>query len=152
MWAVVIRKAAEEDTGRLVEVRRQFQQLLKGSRGDEGFARALEGYFKKHVPAGTCVVWLAEDGGEVAACAVLTLAEDLPGLKNPSGRVGYLHNVYTHPQYRRQGLAEKLVGNCLQSAKEWGAGRVCLGATEQGRPLYEKLGFQPESGDMQLDF
>ncbi|MCI9190609.1 MAG: GNAT family N-acetyltransferase [Lachnospiraceae bacterium] len=30
---------------------------------------------------------------------------------------------YTLPQYRRKGLAEQLVRNCLQSAREWGAGR-----------------------------
>ena len=46
----------------------------------------------------------------------------------------------------------KIVVNCLQSAKEWGVGRVCLGATEQGRSLYEKLGFKALNDEMQLDF
>lgn len=46
----------------------------------------------------------------------------------------------------------QIVVNCLQSAKEWGADRVCLGATEQGRSLYEKLGFKALNDEMQLDF
>ena len=58
---------------------------------------------------------------------------------------------YTLPQYRRKGLAEQLVRNCLQSAREWGAGRVCLGATEEGMPLYEKLSFWLMKDEMQIN-
>ncbi len=149
---MVIRKATVEDVEQLVEVRRQFQETVKGTRGSEFFAQAVEGYLRKHVLLGTCVVWLAEDNGEIVSCAMLALVEELPVLGNLSGRVGFLHNVYTNPRYRRQGLAQQIVVNCLQSAKEWGAGRVCLGATEQGRPLYEKLGFKSLNDEMQLDF
>lgn len=150
--SMVIRKATVEDVEQLVEVRRQFQETVKGTRGSEFFAQAVEGYLRKHVPLGTCVVWLAEDNGEIVSCAMLALVEELPVLGNLSGRVGFLHNVYTNPRYRRQGLAQQIVVNCLQSAKEWGVGRVCLGATEQGRSLYEKLGFKALNDEMQLDF
>ena len=149
---MVIQKADVEDVDRLIEVRRQFQETVKGTRGSELFAKAVEGYLRKHLSVGTCVVWLAEDEGKIVSCAMLSLVEELPVLENPSGRVGFLHNVYTHPHYRRQGLAQQMVVKCLQSAKEWGAGRVCLGATKQGRRLYEKLGFNFRKDEMQLDF
>ena len=148
---MIIRRAVLEDADRLVEMRRTFQQEAKGNPGSEAFARSVKAYLEKHIPAGTCIVWLAEEGEEVACCAILSCVEELPTQANPGGRKGYLHNVFTLPAYRRQGLAEKVVKGCLQSAKEWGAGLVHWGATAAGRPLYEKLGFQLLDGEMELD-
>ena len=148
---MVIRKAAMEDVDRLVEVRQDFQQMMKGTRGGPEFARAVRNYLKAGMADGSVVVWLAQEEGRIVSCAVLCCVEEMPVLANLSGRIGYIHNVFTLPEYRRQGLAEQLVRNCLQSAKEWGAGRVRLGATEQGRRLYEKLGFWQMQDEMQIN-
>ncbi len=92
MGNVVICKADVEDVERLIEIRRQFQETVKGTRGREFFARAVEGYLRKHLSMGTCVVWLGEDEGEIVSCAMLLLVEELPVLENSSGRVGFLQN------------------------------------------------------------
>ena len=46
---MVIHKADVEDVDRLIEVRRQFQETVKGTRGSELFAKAVEGYLRKHL-------------------------------------------------------------------------------------------------------
>lgn len=97
------------------------------------------------------MVWLAEEEGSIVSCAFLTCYEDLPSAANPLGRKGYLHNVYTVPAFRGRGLATQVVRRCVQSAKEWGAGSVALGATQEGVALYQKLGFAFSEGEMELD-
>jgi len=61
------------------------------------------------------------------------------------GRLAHIVNIYTDPNYRRRGLARRL----MQIILEWCAAnrmdQVTLGASDQGRPLYESLGFKPTS-------
>ena len=61
-----------------------------------------------------------------------------------------LFNVNTRPAFRRKGLAEAVVRQLLQEAKAAGAGIITLDYTKQGKPLYEKLGFEHAEHDMQL--
>ena len=136
---MVIRRAEVKDVDKLVEIRQDFQQLMKGTRGGPDFVRAVKDYLTEGIADGTAVVWLAQEKERIVSCAMLCCVKEMPVQANPSGRIGYIHNVFTLSEHRGQGLAEQLVRNCLHSAKEWGAGRVRLGASEQGRPLYEKL-------------
>jgi GNAT superfamily N-acetyltransferase len=50
-------------------------------------------------------------------------------------------NVYVQPDYRRQGLARRLMVEILGWSREQGIERVSLHASTMGRPLYESLAF-----------
>ena len=50
-------------------------------------------------------------------------------------------NVYTRDEYRRQGVARKLVTMLINEAKERGVTEISLDATDMGKPLYITLGF-----------
>ena len=50
------------------------------------------------------------------------------------------------PELREQGLAGKLLGHALADAGERGATGSTLIATQLGRPVYERAGFE-EPGD-----
>jgi hypothetical protein len=52
--------------------------------------------------------------------------------------------VLTSPEYRRRGLAKRLLTTVLGQADRMGIETVKLDATEQGRPLYEQFGFRRE--------
>lgn len=70
---------------------------------------------------------------------------------NGSGRYGVVYNVVTKDGFRGRGLATALVKHLLAGAEEMGLERVMLNATEAGRPIYEKLGFQERvSCDMNM--
>jgi GNAT superfamily N-acetyltransferase len=74
------------------------------------------------------------DGRLVATNTLLCYGQDL----------AWLGMVLTHPQYRRRGYAQKLLGAALDLAEGRGIRSVKLDATELGRCLYLKFGFEDE--------
>ncbi|TGE39393.1 GNAT family N-acetyltransferase [Desulfosporosinus fructosivorans] len=73
---------------------------------------------------------------------------------NPSfitGKTGTLLNVFTYPKYRRMGSATKAICKIIDEAKRLGVSSIDLSATQDGKPLYEKLGFiEPKCTQMRL--
>lgn len=64
-------------------------------------------------------------------------------------RVGiwaHIMNVYTVPAYRRQGLARKLLLHILSWCDSKSIDQITLTASNEGRPLYDSLGFKQTAG------
>lgn len=73
-----------------------------------------------------------EIAGEVAATTtLLAYGTDL----------AWVGMVLTRPEHRRKGLARRLMEDAIAHAERDGIGTLKLDATEEGRPLYESLGF-----------
>lgn len=73
------------------------------------------------------------------------LAWQLPSLDYP-----YLSNLAVHPDYRRQGVAQELLGNCEKTAREWGFSEIYLHVLENNhaaRQLYYQAGYRLEQVD-----
>ena len=60
-------------------------------------------------------------------------------------------NVYTEPEFRKQGIARQIMSTILTWTREHGLRSVNLHASAEGRPLYEKLGFEA-TNEMRLRF
>ena len=60
-------------------------------------------------------------------------------------------NMYVERKYRRKGIARALMEAMLAWCRENGFTSVGLHASEEGRPLYEQLGFKP-TNEMSLSF
>jgi ribosomal protein S18 acetylase RimI-like enzyme len=59
-------------------------------------------------------------------------------------RLAWIGMVLTRPEYRRKGFAQRLMQEALNRASELKIDSIMLDATQQGQPLYEKLGFKTE--------
>ena len=59
-------------------------------------------------------------------------------------------NMYTHPDYRRQGIAYHTLDLLVKEAVGAGITHISLEATRMGRPLYEKYGFVGMKDEMEL--
>ena len=81
--------------------------------------------------------------GSVAAGAGLWLMNWPPGLYTSEPWRGNILNVYTEREHRRRGLARRLVTEVTRWCSVRGIHIVILHASDEGRPLYEALGFQP---------
>ena len=94
--------------------------------------------------------WLAERDGAVVAGGGLIVSTWLPNAADPQDRRATILNVYTEPAHRRQGLARALMEAMLGWCRDEGFRAVTLDASEDGRALYESLGFRP-TPQMRLD-
>ena len=59
------------------------------------------------------------------------------------GRQAIIQNVYTEPEWRRRGLAALLISTIIDWTREQGIQSVVLHASDDGRAVYERLGFIP---------
>lgn len=92
---------------------------------------------KKFLANDQNLLLLAYDGEKIAGVA---LCYSLP---HPSGEdTLYVHELDTHPNYRRQGIATQLLQETFKIAKEEGWDEVWLGADQDSLPanaLYKSL-------------
>ena len=65
------------------------------------------------------------------------------------GRQGTIVNVFTEPQWRRRGIAGLLIKEIITWSKNEQIDRLVLHASNEGRSIYERLGFT-ESNEMRL--
>jgi GNAT superfamily N-acetyltransferase len=92
--------------------------------------------------------WLAVDArGSVIAGAGVHIKPQLPRMLHDHSRietasVPLVVNVYTEPAHRRQGISRALMRAVTEWARDQHYDRVVLHASNDGRPLYESLGFQ----------
>ncbi len=61
------------------------------------------------------------------------------------GPVAWIGTVWVHPDARRQGLGVALTEVAMTAADEAGCVTQVLVATDAGRPLYERLGFEVQT-------
>ena len=57
------------------------------------------------------------------------------------GRQGTIINVFTELQWRRHGIAGLLIKEIVAWSRSERLDRLILHASDQGRPIYERLGF-----------
>lgn len=110
-------------------------------------------YLNVAVPAGEYIAWLAaarEAPEAIVAGAGVQRRRILPHpLRAPTGTVvatgqeGIVLNVFTERAWRRKGLARLLMGHVLAWAATVGLDTLVLHASDEGRSLYEELGFVP---------
>jgi len=135
------------------EMFRDMGQLTEHN--ERELTRASESFFREVVGTGEYIAWLAVTTAapeRVVAGAGLWLRPMLPR-PTPTGiirgREALIANVYTEPDWRRRGVARLLMRHVLEYTREHNVPRVLLHASDDGRPLYETLGFEP-TNEMKL--
>jgi GNAT superfamily N-acetyltransferase len=91
--------------------------------------------------SGAYLGWLAQAGDEIAAGSGLLICDFPPNARDQTGTRGLIINVYTEPPHRRRGLARQLTQAAIDWCRDQGINTVTLHASDQGRAIYESLGF-----------
>jgi GNAT superfamily N-acetyltransferase len=142
--SLAIRRATPDDVSIIAAHRaRMFQD--SGRLDDEravAMIGLLEPIMRPMLASGEYNGWLvvAEDGAIVGGAGV-QIRTLLPRPETEVAREALVVNVFVAPDYRRQGLARRLMGAILAWSREQGVERVSLHASTMGQPLYETLGF-----------
>ena len=98
----------------------------------------------------THVAYLVFDDNEWVGAGGISFFKVMPTFHNPTGQKAYIMNMYTKPEYRRNGIAYKTLNLLIAEAKRKGITSISLEATDMGRPLYEKYGFVKMNDEMEL--
>ena len=146
MWT--IRQATTADIDTLVELRLRFLEDI-GYAG-KGVDNAVRDYMLEAIPSCQFAAWVAEFESEIIATSGLVFNQKVPHGRNPSGREGFVLNMYTLPEWRGRGIATALMKTIVQHVRQQGVTCIRLHASDDGVGIYRKLGFRPDNSEMVL--
>jgi ribosomal protein S18 acetylase RimI-like enzyme len=148
------RKAMVEDAA-LITRHRKAMFADAGNAPDavlEEMGRNFEPWVKRMLTDDKYVGWIISEGEIAVASAGLLLLDWAPHYLDPMGaQRGYVLNVFVEPEYRRRGLAQALMSECMDEARRRGIRVVALHASRKGQPVYEKLGFTTSNEMLYVD-
>lgn len=143
--ALRLRRADRSDLATLVAHRRAMWRDIGGNSDTalNAEARAYRRWLQRMVGERRLIGWVAEtEAGTPVASGCLWFAESQPRPREPQLFRPYLLSMYTEPEFRGRGVASSIVRAAVDLARQRGFGRITLHASEQGRPVYAKLGFE----------
>ena len=113
--------------------------------------RVSRDYFQDAIPEGSYYGILAEVAGAGVVGGGGVVVVPWPGSGNRSRPLRpWILNVYVQPKFRRQGIARAVMNALIGWCRSQEFDCVCLHASNDGRPVYEQLGFQP-TNEMRLN-
>ncbi len=117
----------------------------------DSLKRANLDYYKSFLENGSHIACFAYFDNEIVGCGGMCLYNEMPSPDNQSGKCAYLMNIYTCPQFRKNGIAEKIVNWLIDKAEDKGITKIYLETSEAGRKMYYSVGFREMKDQMQLD-
>lgn len=148
-----IRKATLEDMDLLLQWRMEVLHEVFSLKKDHSLDVLKEinrCYYENELLSGGHIACFACISNETVGCGGICLYHEMPSPDNPSGKCAYLMNIYTHPQFRKQGVGKAIVKWLTEQARQQGISKIYLETSEAGRCLYQKMGFTPMQDMMKL--
>ncbi|MGH9521662.1 MAG: GNAT family N-acetyltransferase [Terriglobales bacterium] len=152
MSEISIRPGTLEDVETVV---RHRIEMFRAMGINEEHLAAMEqparAYFSEAMAKGRYLAFLADDNGKVVAGGGIVLLHWPATASEARDSRPMILNMFTESEYRRRGLARRIMQAMLDWCRQEGYKSVSLHASEYGRPLYESMGFQP-TNEMRLNF
>jgi len=148
---VIVRPAAADDIPEILEQRKRMYQDM-GHTEPEPLAIMVSTsriFLEQAIPSGTFRGWLASVEDRIVAGGAVLLVPWPSHTYDGECRRATILNVYTYPEFRRQGIARYLMKTMIDWCRNQGLAMVYLHASHDGRALYESLGFEP-TAEMRL--
>ena len=136
--------ANQNDIPELVRLRILYMIDDFGSITDEeraGMEKQLPGYFERELGK-KLIAFVARAEGRLVAAAYLLIIEKPANPFFLNGLDSEVLSVYTEEGYRGKGICTNLMRNMIDYAAEHKISRIDLMATDEGYPIYKKLGFE----------
>jgi GNAT superfamily N-acetyltransferase len=137
-----VRRATLADVDQLVDLRVAFVRELAHVDEEHALRDMVDRYLQRAIPCGDYLAWVVEDAGAIVATGGMVVYERMMG-RGGVGLEGYVLSVFTVPVARRKGHGAKVM-TALQDHARANDIRLTLIATDDGRPLYEGLGWNHE--------
>lgn len=130
------------DISELMKWRKEVIEHVFGKTPSQSLLNANREYYEKHVADESHIAFVAVYDGKEVGSGSICLSEELPSPDNPSGKCAYLMNIYVRDKFRMHGIGHSIVRKLLEEAKRHNCGKIYLETTDDGRGVYESLGFR----------
>ena len=147
---VEIRIASKEDIDILMSSRLEMLKVVNDLPDDYVYSDEIVNESRDYFLNGNHITVIATDKDEVIGCASMSYIWIMPTFSHPTGKRAHLMNVYTRTEYRRQGIARRMVELLIEETWKKGVTEISLDTTVLGKPLYESLGFSDSTECMVL--
>lgn len=118
-----------------------FQENGRNNREIDEMNHYYPTWLKQAIARNVYTGWFALFGEQIVAGLGLMFIEWPPHPNDPQSARAYILDVYTDINHRKRGLAKNLLNLAFDEAKNRDIKVIVLHTTEQGRSLYEQLGF-----------
>ena len=150
---IVIRKATLDEIELLMEWRMEvlhevFSIPLSKNTGD--LEQENRVYYQKALAQNEHIACFAYTEDKIVGCGGICFYREMPSPDNPTGKCAYLMNIYTKPQFRKQGVGDAMINSLVEQAIKRGISKIYLETSESGKRLYTKFGFVPMQDMMKL--
>ncbi len=154
-----IHLASENDIPTMVSHhRKMFEELWLLRRlelHDEKLKEMDVAYTKKlneELTTGVCCAWIIKENEKAIASGAISIVSMVPLPHDSTYKIAYLHSVYTEKGHRNTGLAGMIAKAAIEYCKTKKINRMSLHASEGGRSIYEKFGFEDSTNAMSFSF
>ncbi len=113
------------------------------------FKEATTDYYMSHINK-DLLSWVAMADKKAAAIGSICIFDRVPYPENIPGREGYVLNIYTSEEFRRQGAAALILDEMIKYSMENGIKKLWLSSSDQGEKLYLRKGFKFQGNSMEL--
>ena len=146
--SITYKRLTESELEEFISMR--ITQLREEGAGEDiDLVPALRDYYRRHMPDGTFISWLALDGEKIVGTSGISIVEKPPYFGCPTGKIALLSSMFTDKAYRRRGIAKELLSRVVSDARERGCGVVQITASDMGVLLYTDFGFEKNGNFMQ---
>jgi ribosomal protein S18 acetylase RimI-like enzyme len=139
-------RLATPDDARVIAEMRRRMFVAMGKPDDERMRQMVDAFalwVADAIRRGVYIGWVVEtDNPEPIANAGLFLMEWPPHVRDVGVVRGYILNVWTDPEHRRKGIARDLMATIMAEARRRNIRVLTLHASDEGKQVYEKLGFR----------
>lgn len=105
-------------------------------------------YYQEQLNTGGHIACFAYNGEKIVGCGGVCIYSEMPSPDNPSGKCAYLMNIYTAPEWRKNGVGKRIVEWLVDKARNLKITKIYLETSDAGRELYKSLGFGDMNGFM----
>jgi GNAT superfamily N-acetyltransferase len=141
-----VRAATPADVDALVHHRIGMFSDMGVAIDEAALTRAFRPWVEDALRTGTYRAWVVEDResgqASIIAGGGITVLPWPPGPRYLSDRLAFVYNLYTEPPHRRRGVARLIMNAIHEWCRANGIKSIALNASDEGRPLYEAMGYR----------
>ncbi len=149
---IQIRKPTDADIDALIKSRCRTMREVCGFSEDYEFStefmEATKEYFLHDDGTNALAIGNSCEPVQIIGNATLCYTNMMPTFSHPSGKRAHLMNVHVEKEFRRKGIARRMIELLADEAKEHGVTEISLDATDDGRKLYEAMNWHTNNEAM----